>query len=95
MCTEAKDSLIPKSQRQTAALYTICMSMNETKEFQKGFAPLTCKIMRMNGFVEQIWVDIGGCLKVLIQVVLAFLSLLMRQNATFNRRPALEGDWDA
>ena len=59
MCTEAKDSLIPKSQRQTAALYTICKSMNETKEFQKGFAPLTCKIMRMNGFVEQIWVDIG------------------------------------
>ena len=43
MCTEAKDSLIPKSQKQTAALYTICMSMNETKEFQKGFAPLTCQ----------------------------------------------------
>ena len=44
MCTEAKDSLIPKSQRQTAALYTICKSMNETKEFQKGFAPLASKL---------------------------------------------------
>ena len=44
MCTEAKDFLIHKSHSPAAALHTTCLSMNETKDFEKGFAPITCMI---------------------------------------------------